>query len=111
MERLYAIEESIVIGQQWQDDDRVVLFVVLSAGVILDDALRDRIRTLVRTETTPRHVLAKIIAVADIPRTISVKIVELAVRETIHGRPVQNTSALANPESLDLYRNLPELGS
>ena len=88
---------------------RVVLFVVLRAGVQLDDALCDRIRTLVRHNTTPRHVPAKIIQVADIPRTISGKIVEVAVREVVHGRPVKNRDALANPEALELYRDLSQL--
>jgi acetoacetyl-CoA synthetase len=76
---------------------------------VLDDALRDRIRKTIRGETTPRHVPAKIIAVADIPHTISGKITELAVRNVIHGRPVKNTDALANPQALELYRDLAEL--
>jgi acetoacetyl-CoA synthetase len=109
VERLDEIQESIVIGQQWQDDVRVVLFVVLKAGVILDEALIARIRSTVRENTTPRHVPAKVIAVSDIPRTISGKIVELAVRNVVHGQPVKNTDALANPEALELYRDLPEL--
>ena len=88
---------------------RVILFVVLSEGVSLDDSLRDKVKSVIRSNTTPRHVPAKIIAVADIPRTISGKIVELAVRNVVHGRPVRNTDALANPESLELYRDLPEL--
>ncbi|MBN7797584.1 acetoacetate--CoA ligase [Parahaliea mediterranea] len=109
VEQVEEVLESIVIGQQWQDDVRVVLFVVLREGVRLDDALRDRIRGTIRRNTTPRHVPAKIIQVADIPRTISGKIVELAVRKVVHGEPVKNTDALANPEALDLYRDLPEL--
>ena len=92
-----------------QGDERVVLFVRLRDGLELDDELRDRIRKTVREHTTPRHVPAKIIQVADIPRTISGKIVELAVREVIHGRPVANVDALANPEALELYRDLPQL--
>jgi len=111
VERLEEITESIVIGQDWKDDVRVILFVVLAEGVELDDALKDRIRAVIKENTTPRHVPAKIIAVSDIPRTISGKIVELAVRNVVHDRPVKNTDALANPEALELYRELPELQS
>ena len=89
---------------------RVVLFVRLREGLTLDDALRDRIRKQIRDNTTPRHVPAKILQVDDIPRTISGKITELAVREAIHGRPVKNTDALANPQALKLFRNRAELG-
>ncbi len=109
VEKLDEIAESIVIGQDWQDDVRVVLFVVLKAPGTLDDALRDRIRATVRKNTTPRHVPAVILEVTDIPRTLSGKIVELAVRNVVHGRPVKNTDALANPEALELFRDLPEL--
>ena len=109
VEQLPDILESLCIGQQWQDDVRVVLFVKLRAGVDLDDALRERIRDHIRRHTTPRHVPAKIIAVADIPRTISGKIVELAVRNVVHGLPVTNTEALANPAALELFRDLAEL--
>ena len=109
VEKLQEIQESIVIGQEWGDDVRVVLFVVPAEGVVIDDALRDRIRAVIKENTTPRHVPAKIVAVADIPRTISGKIVELAVRNVVHGKPVKNTDALANPEALELYRELPEL--
>ncbi|MFW2405630.1 MAG: acetoacetate--CoA ligase [Gammaproteobacteria bacterium] len=111
VERVDEVLDSIVIGQQWDRDVRVVLFVVLRDGTTLDDALRDRITECIRRNTTPRHVPAKIVQVADIPRTISGKIVELAVRDVVHGRPVSNTDALANPEALDLYRDLPELKS
>ena len=109
VETLTEITDSIVVGQNWDDDERVVLFVVLQEGLILDDELAGRIRTTIRQNTTPRHVPAKIIAVTDIPRTISGKIVELAVRKVIHGEAVDNTDALANPEVLELYRNLVEL--
>ena len=109
VERVDEVVESIVIGQQWQDDVRVVLFVVLREGLALDDALQTRIRQRIRQHTTVRHVPAKIIQVPDIPRTISGKIVELAVRDVVHGRPVQNTDAMANPQALDWYRDLPEL--
>ncbi len=109
VEQLPEILESLCIGQDWQDDVRVVLFVRLRDGITLDDALRDRIRKHIRANTTPRHVPAKVVQVADIPRTISGKIVELAVRNVVHGRSVKNTDALANPEALALYRDLPEL--
>ena len=89
---------------------RVVLFVVLRPEVELDDELRGRIRSVIRQNTTPRHVPAKIVAVAEIPRTKSGKIVELAVRAVVHGEPVKNTEALANPEALDHFKNIAELG-
>ena len=111
VEQLPEILESLCISQEWQDDVRIVLFVKLRAGVELDDSLRQRIRDHIRSHTTPRHVPAKILAVADIPRTISGKIVELAVRNVVHGLPVTNTEALANPAALDLFRDLAELRS
>ena len=101
--------EALCCGQDWQGDVRVILFVRLREGLVLDDALTERIKREIRTNATPRHVPAKIVQVADIPRTISGKIVELAVRDVIHGRPVKNTDALANPEALELYRDLGEL--
>jgi acetoacetyl-CoA synthetase len=109
VEQLDEVVESIVIGQQWEDDVRVVLFVVLQPGINLDDALQDRIRRTVREKCTPRHVPSKIVQVSEIPRTKSGKIVELAVREVVHDRPVKNVHSLANPEALELYRNLPQL--
>jgi acetoacetyl-CoA synthetase len=109
VEQLDEVLESIAIGQNWADDVRVVLFVVLREGVQLDDELRDRIRRQIRVNTTPRHVPAKIWAVSDIPRTKSGKIVELAVRSVVHGKPVRNTEALANPEALDQFRGIVEL--
>ncbi len=109
VEQLDEVIESIVIGQDWDSDVRVVLFVVLQQGLTLDDALIDRIKRTVREKCTPRHVPAKIVQVAEIPRTKSGKIVELAVREVVHERPVKNLHSLANPEALELYRNLPEL--
>ena len=109
VEQLDEVLESIVVGQEWQNDVRVVLFLRLREGLTLDDSLRDRIRRQIRANTTPRHVPALILQVLEIPRTISGKIVELAVRETIHGRPVRNTDALANPEALAHFRNRPEL--
>ena len=109
VEQIPDILESMVIGQDWQNDVRVVLFVRLKDGLRLDDALAARIRRQIRDNATPRHVPAKIIQVADIPRTINGKLVELAVRNVIHGRPVKNRDALANPQALELYRDLPEL--
>ncbi len=111
VEKLGEVVESIAIGQNWEDDVRVVLFVVLAAGVTLDDALRARIRRIIRENATPRHVPAKILDVPDIPRTISGKIVELAVRAVVHGEPVKNADALANPDALDYFRDRPELGA
>jgi acetoacetyl-CoA synthetase len=101
--------EAICVGQAWEGDVRVVLFVRLREGVELDDALTERIKRRIRDETTPRHVPSRIVQVTDIPRTLSGKIVELAVRDVIHGRAIKNTEALANPEALDQYRDRPEL--
>ncbi len=106
VEQLPEVIESLCIGQDWDNDVRVVLFVRLREGIELDDALRDRIKRQIRDNTTPRHVPAKILQVADIPRTISGKIVELAVRNIVHGKPVKNTDALANPDALRIYEAL-----
>ena len=111
VEQLDEILESIAIGQDWDDDVRVVLFVMLREGVELDDDLKQKIRKAIRDNTTPRHVPAKIIAVPEIPRTISGKIVELAVRSTVHGEEVKNTDALANPDALEHFRDLAELAA
>jgi acetoacetyl-CoA synthetase len=109
VEQMPEIAEAVCIGQIWQDDVRVVLFVRLAEGVVLDGDLEKRIRARIRTGASPRHVPARIVAVADIPRTKSGKITELAVRDIVHGREVKNKEALANPEALDLYRDLPAL--
>jgi len=109
VEQLDEVVESIAVGQDWDADVRVVLFVVLRQGMVLDDDLAGRIKARIRSHCSPRHVPAKVIQVADIPRTKSGKITELAVRDVIHGRPVKNMEALANPEALDLYRDLPDL--
>ena len=109
VEQVPEVLEALAIGQDWDGDVRVVLFVRLREGAVLDDALRDRIRRTIREGTTPRHVPAKVIQVPDLPRTISGKITELAVRNIVHGRPVKNTDALANPKALDHFRDLPEL--
>lgn len=111
VEQLPEVLESIVIGQDWQGDERVILFVKLQEGLTLDEALVKRIKDVIRDNTTPRHVPAKVLQVADIPRTKSGKLVELAVREAVHGRAVQNSEALANAEALAYFRDCPELAS
>jgi acetoacetyl-CoA synthetase len=109
VEKLDEVVESIAIGQNWEDDVRVVLFVVVRDGVTLGEELKARIRKVIRDNTTPRHVPAKIIAVPEIPRTISGKIVELAVRAVVHGEAVKNTDALANPDALRHFSGIAEL--
>jgi acetoacetyl-CoA synthetase len=109
VETFAEIIDSIVVGQRWEDDERIVLFVVLAENCTLEAALVDDIKATIRARATPRHVPARIIAVPDIPRTISGKIVELAVKKVIHDEPVNNTDALANPEALDYFRDLEEL--
>jgi acetoacetyl-CoA synthetase len=109
VEQMPEIAEALCIGQDFDGDVRVVLFVRLAPGVKLDEDLEKTIRTRIRTGASPRHVPARIVAVADIPRTKSGKITELAVRDIVHGRAVKNREALANPEALDLFRDLPQL--
>jgi len=109
VEQIPEVLESLVIGQDFDNDVRVVLFVKLREGLHLDEKLVQLIRQHIREHATPRHVPAKIIQVADIPRTKSGKIVELAVRDIVHGRPIKNAEALANPEALDHFRDHPEL--
>ena len=109
VEVLDEVVDSVCIGQSWDGDVRVVLFVVMREGVQLSGDLIDQIKLRIRNHASPRHVPAKVIAVADIPRTMSGKIAELAVRDKVHGREVKNTSALANPESLSLFENLVDL--
>ena len=109
VEQLDDIVESIVIGQRWENDERIVLFVRLRDGVELTPELEDRIRRRIRENTSPRHVPARIVQVREIPRTKSGKIVELAVRDVVHGRDVKNREALANPEALDQFKDRPEL--
>ena len=111
VEKLDAVVESIAIGQKWEDDVRIVLFVVLRDGVELDEVLQAAIRKVIRDNATPRHVPAKIVAVPDIPRTKSGKIVEIAVRSVVHGEDVKNTEALANAEALAHFRDIAELGT
>jgi len=109
VEAIEQVEEAIAVGQDWQGDQRIVLFLRLRAGIALTDELQQQVRRAIRAGATPRHVPAKIIAVRAIPRTRSGKISEVAVRETIHGRPIGNDTALANPECLADYTALPEL--
>src|SRR5438105_1452369 len=113
VEQLPEVIESLVIGQNVESaggtDVRIVLFVRLPEGQTLTDEMRDKIRLQIRSNTSPHHVPKKIIQVADIPRTISGKITELAVRDVVHGRAVKNRDALANPEALELFRDLPDL--
>ncbi|KZE33855.1 acetoacetate--CoA ligase [Crenobacter luteus] len=109
VEAFDEIVEALAVGQRWQDDERVVLFVRLAEGARLDADLIARLKAKIRDGASPRHVPARIVAVADLPRTVSGKIVELAVKNVIHGEPVSNVSALANPEALKLFENLPAL--
>jgi len=109
VEQLDEVVESLVIGQEWRGDTRVVLFVRLRDGATLDDALRERIRAQVRANASPHHVPRCILQVPDVPRTLNGKISELAVREVVHGRAVKNADALANPEALEHFRDRPEL--
>jgi acetoacetyl-CoA synthetase len=109
LEKIPEVLEGLVIGQIYESDTRIVLFVRMREGATLDETLADRIRLTIRHGATPRHVPAVVLAVDDLPRTRSGKIAEIAVREIVHGRSVNNESALANPESLALFENLTEL--
>ena len=111
VEQLDEVAEALVIGQQWDGDVRIVLFVILRGGIELDESLESKIRSHIRANATPRHVPARIVRVTDIPRTRSGKITELAVRDVVHGREVKNKEALANPEAIDQFANRPELES
>jgi len=111
VEKLKEIADSLAIGQSWAGDQRIILFVKLAGGYQLNDELKSKIKKVLRDSASPRHVPAKIIAVPDIPYTMNMKKVESAVTNIIHGRPVLNRDALANPESLDYYQNLKELQS
>ena len=109
VEEIDEIQDSIVVGQHWRNDIRIILFVVLRPGCELSDALKDKIRKRIRTNASPRHVPAKILQVPDVPYTLNMKKVELAVRRVIEGKPVQNRDALRNPEVLDSYAGIREL--
>ena len=109
LEQLPEIEDSVVVGQNWKNDVRVILFVKLAAGNELDDALKAKIRETIRTNASPRHVPAKILSAPEVPYTLNMKKVELAVKKIIEGQPVRNRDALGNPGALDYYANLKEL--
>ena len=115
VERIDEVEESVAIGQHWPPDNptdtRIVLFVKLRSGYTLDDALEDRIRHEIRRHASPRHVPARIVQVSDIPRTKNGKVVELAVKAAVHGMPITNMDSLANPEALELFKDLGELST
>ncbi|MFA6449530.1 MAG: acetoacetate--CoA ligase, partial [bacterium] len=111
VETLDDVLDSLVIGQEWNNDVRVILFVIMREGVDLTDELKKKITTLIRTNCTPRHVPAKIIAIKDIPYTLNMKKVEIAVKKIIQGEPVLNRDALKNPEALDLYKDIADLKS
>jgi acetoacetyl-CoA synthetase len=109
VESMQEVMDSVVVGQSWNDDVRIVLFIQLKTGLSLDEALRKEIKQTIRRELSPRHMPEKILQVTDIPKTLSGKVVELAVSHTIHGREIENLDALANPETLAQYKNRPEL--
>ncbi len=109
LEQLAEIEDSVVIGQEWQNDVRVILFIKMKPGFDLTDELRERIKKNIRTNASPRHVPAKIIGVPDIPYTLNMKKVELAVQKTVHGKEVKNKDALKNPEALDFFAGIADL--
>ena len=111
VEKIPAVLDSVVIGQEWQQDVRIVLFVKLRDGETLTPELQATIRQTIRSNASPRHVPAKIIQVSDIPRTMSGKLVEMAVRQVVHGQTVNNLHSLANPSALDYFRNREELCS
>ncbi len=111
VEALDEVVDSLVVGQNWDNDVRVILFVVLKPGLTLDEALVKKIKNHIRANATPRHVPAKVIQVPDIPRTLNGKKVEIAVTKIIHGEEVKNRDALANPEALDYFKDLPELAT
>ena len=104
-----TIEDSVVVGQEWQNDIRVILFVKMKPGVTLTDEISDQVRKAIRNGASPRHAPAKIIPVPDIPYTLNMKKVEMAVQKVIHGREVKNEDALKNPEALDFFAGLKEL--
>ena len=111
VDKVEAVLESIVIGQEWKNDVRVVLFVKMRERQELTDDLIKEIKSVIRRECTPRHVPAKILEVGDIPRTKSGKIVEISVRDIVHGREIKNKESLANPEALEFFKNREEISS
>ena len=109
IEKIPEIIESVAVGQEWDNNIRIILFVTLREGSTLTEELKKQIKTIIKTNASPHHVPAKIIAIPGVPRTVNGKIVEVAVREVIHGRPVKNISSIANAEVLEYYKNLKEL--
>jgi len=109
VEQLEEIKESIVVGQTWKNDIRIILFVVLNQGHNLTLSLKDKIKKTIRSSASPRHIPSKIISISDIPKTKNGKLVELAVKQTIEGEPIKNLEALANPDSLEQFKNIKEL--
>jgi acetoacetyl-CoA synthetase len=109
IEQMPEVEDSVVVGQEWQNDTRVILFLKMKPGNELTDELKQKIRTNIRENASPRHVPAKILTVPDIPYTLNMKKVELAVQKMIHGREVKNKDALKNPEALDFFADIKEL--
>jgi acetoacetyl-CoA synthetase len=109
IDQIEEVADSVVVGQNWKNDVRVILFVKMADGKMLDDALKDKIRKTIRTNASPRHVPAKIIAISDVPYTLNMKKVEIAVKKVIQNQAVSNKDALANPEALDEYANIKEL--
>ena len=109
VEKLKEIQESIVIGQKWKNDVRIILFIVLNKGYNLTDEVKDKIKKAIRIDASPRHVPSKIISILDIPKTKNGKLVELAVKQCIEGEAIKNLEALANPDSLKQFKNIKEL--
>ena len=109
VEKFEEIQESIVIGQSWNNDIRIILFIILNQGYKLNDKIKDKIKKAIRSNTSPRHVPSKIISILDIPKTKNGKLVELAVKQTVEGEPIKNLEALANPDSLKQFKNIKEL--
>ena len=109
VEKFKEIKESIVIGQSWNNDIRIILFVVLNQGYKLNDVIKDKIKKTIKFEASPRHTPSKIISILDIPKTKNGKLVELAVKQTIEGKKIKNLEALANPDSLEQFKNIKEL--
>jgi acetoacetyl-CoA synthetase len=109
VEKFDAVKESLVIGQSWENDIRIILFIVLSEGHQLTDKIKNKIKIAIRTNASPRHVPAKIISILDIPKTKNGKLVELAVKQTVEGEKIKNLEALSNPESLQQFKKIKEL--
>ena len=109
VEKFDEIQESIVIGQSWNNDIRIILFIVLNKGYQLTDEIKDKIKKAIRINTSPRHVPSKIISILEIPKTKNGKLVELAVKQSVEGKTIKNLEALANPDSLEQFKNIKEL--